>query len=465
MPDSLTTPTKSAQVSLIGDGNGPLVDALRAQAGVVERADASREPLDRIFTGSAVPDPATIESTLDSGAFVALVAPTDDALEALYAVTGTTARPGALALAVRKVDGGFRTLVIGDTEETYTTTSRDSSPTPPQPAPQEPDYEARARALVAGPADVGADPSWVPPAGATWGYSSEQLFSNMNLGCDLINGGAGKTQPFVEAGTVEYYVYYVDGEPVAPYYYVVERITNQLDPGPLFGNNDAVRAWSIAWIRFLGQPPTVAGQSRFGQGLTLASISPEGIQPDTETADVSQQMGLEVDVSGGRGPQAFTASETSTVPITGWTAYDDSTLGTGQTSTVLCQTTPWTLGLDYPPNPTYPPWDQLIDDPAADEASDAGGHTDAVNALPATSTSPLTYYAYRIWRFDASLIDPNGANGRGCQVSFSEERRYIGMLITNRGGSTNWQDTVEWWCMGVDGGLAIDLGAVAVQKG
>jgi hypothetical protein len=449
-------------VSLIGDGHGPIVEALRAQPGVVESADAIGEPLDCIFTGSAAPDVATIERTLDSGKFVALVAPTDDGLAALYEATGSTARPGALALAIRKHDGGFRTLVIADTKATSGVITRGSSKPPPVPAPSAPDYEAHARALLAGPADVGADPSWNPPAGATWGYTTEQIHSNMGLGCELLNGhDASQMQTFVEGGSVDYYVYYVDGEPGEPYYYAVQRITHQVDPGGLVQNDVNIRAWANVRTRFRNiQPPTTPSGQPLGSGLTLVSVSPSGIQTDSVTAEISQQMTLVVAVPPGRDAQAFTASETRQTLIPGWTAYDDSTLGTQEPVTVLCQTTPWTVGHDYPC--VWPPWDVVIDDPAMDEM--VGGHDDAVNGLPDTSTTPLTYYAYVVWRFDHSLIDPSGANGRGCPVQFHDERRYLAMLLTSRGGSNDWQDQMSV-CEGYpSGGLTMDLGAVALKS-
>jgi hypothetical protein len=458
-PDESDADTSSAEkVVLIGDGDGPLVEALRADAGVVERDDTTDEPRGLIFTGSALPDAATIAGTLDSGAFVALVAPTGDALWALQTAIGITAPADSPALAVRKVDGGFRILMIGDGEVAGTTGTRESPPAKPSPSQQEPDYQANARALVAGPATVGADPSWIPPPGATWGFASEQFKSTLSMPGDSIAGGAGKTQQFAEGGSVDYYVYYVDGEPVEPYYYVVQRLTHQVNPGTLFGNTEAVRAWTIAWMRFTNpQPPTVGGAAAFGPDLTLVSVSPAGVQSESTTSEFSQQMGLEVVIPDGRGPQAFTASETIQMPIAGWTATDVSTLGTGQTGTVVCQTSPWTFGITYPP--TYPTWWEYWDDPAA-VRSEVAGHTDAVRGLPTTSASPLEYNAHIVWKFGAPLIGPAG----NCEVQFADERRYIGSLVTNRGGSSNGTDTSTSLGNCLTGGLSMDLGEVVYQK-
>jgi hypothetical protein len=420
-------------------------------------------------TPGPLKDARALKTLLDSGKLVAIANPSAQHLQALRSLTGAGPQEPVALIGFTKVAdpagrAAYRSVIVPVGKPLMIQGVSERGPLAAAPAPHsEPRVCALGPALVSAlgaraPGNLGST-GLVPPSGATWGYSTFTCPYSWTIGGPSINGNADDgtagsyTQTLNGSFTNEFYVYYVDGEnPVPPYYYVFMRQTGSFSPltpgssGPL-ANVDNSKGWFQTELQLQSAANNAQGQP-FPNGVSPAAHAPVA---DSPSAGVDVEMILIVNIGEGTGPQTWSAQETPTVSLEGWTV-DDLTAGIAPR---------WR----YHQRDMWDPTQYLFSN--FGDWWDNVYNNDVVVAPPALSMSALNYETVMAWRFDNSLL----TSPRSLWVQFSgswgtsDGNSPLVAFLHNPAGCRGAEGSTHHHLFSVVGGWGwtwtIDLGQVA----
>jgi hypothetical protein len=468
-----TSTLQPSRVGIVGDANGALAQELGATAQVVpftgDLAGLDSVVLDGASSAGAAPDTsAMMQTILDAGTTLALAHPTEQQLEMLQGVVGA-APTGA-------IDGGAFTRVPATGARQAGRPKYSSAVVRSIQPPQElfspwggaagelsvsgmPSLAARlqeaitrSRSALTDTAGLAADDAsgtgLIAPAGATFGVSTAAVVpQTWPWKAPWDPSTNGQTQLATLSGSQSFYVYYVDGENVAPYYIVILRQVGVSNPGtPILVNNQNARGFIQISCDVTATVNQQSGQP-FPQGVSLLWHSPtNGVgNPNLPVYVQGVTMTLMAgNEAGSRVPTAFAPSETSYVSLQNWGCQDNTSILT--TSANYHQIGGFDPTVDLIAN--YHQWEQSV-------YTDPYKSDNTVIPMPAQSAASLTFETLGVWRFDASLISSSGSNNRGLPVNFSGtwSQTLCYVYLAGLGEYTN---PLSWsW--------NIDLGSIATQ--
>jgi hypothetical protein len=248
------------------------------------------------------------------------------------------------------------------------------------------------------------DNTLTPPTGAMYGVSRASLppFSAQLQWSDDVTIGAGTQTP---NGSVksEVWVYWVNGDPKACQYVVIQRLRGTFSPGNVLANVASSRG-------FFQHGLTVTSTLADGSGgplqdAQLYAYSPQSFSSSPPSPDapvgISVPMTLMLPSQGGWAPQEFVAGDSGSIPLPNWGISDQTQPGALTQSSYFHQI----LGVDGQ-GKSYG-WDPSLNPPAQwprwySSIFDTGDNT---LAPPAFSLGALQFQMLVAWELSVDAPD------------------------------------------------------------
>lgn len=457
-----SSPGESLTFGFLGDAHGALAQELRSVAELVPLTtgeDASTDAVVLDSTASA----GDLSGLLDSGKTVVFTQMSAAQTEALRALLGASPAGSFDGLAVtrRQAAPGYHCCLIPSGKPTAAAISNEfgasaaSVPASPGTVPSFADriavaIQASREGAEASLTTAGVGQGLIPPPGATFGQTG---FSATPTNWGVQNTGdktaGNSTQNATTTANFAFYVYYVDGENVAPYYIVIFKQTGTFSPGNMIANNNN----SKGFFQITGEVKSAVTQTSgaaFPGGVSIVWHSPSASGSNSSVPVYIQEFSMILEADDGQGgttPTAFTPQEQAGIYLQDWGCQDNI-------------------------NGINPDWlfhQVTLFDPTVNTFNTFSDwwssvyNSNNVDAPPALSTSALTYETLNVWTFDASLINTSGPNGRGLAVEFSGSWSQGLAFLDNPSGSTNGHHVLTDAGLGWGWAWYVDLGAVAVK--
>jgi hypothetical protein len=465
------------KMGFIGDPAGPLAQQLKADIDLLPLAGAPASlatGVDAVIIDgqaggaqAAAGDAATLRAVLEAGKTMALAQPSAAQLQALSGLTGAVPNGGIEAVVYTRLPGGsgparYDCVIVPIMQSSGQIISVPGGVAQPVPPGQTPPLGARleqairqSRAALNGgsdspAADEGDGQELVAPPGAiygTSGFSSSLITWPVQVTFDR-NAGSN-TQTATGQAYNNFYVYYVNGEGGAPYYIVILRQTGSFSPGAMLANSTDSRGFFQVGVEVTAAVNQTSGQP-FSSGVTVLWHSPSAFGSSAQVPVYIQgvTMTLMADSNGGSAPTTFTPVEQANIYLLDWGCQDK--ISGNSPDWNFHQVSVWDPTQDLVSN-----WSQW--------RSSVYGSGNSVDAMPPLSESAFTFETLTIWRFDGSLINASGANGRGLPVAFSGAWVQSVAFIDNSNGSNNNAENLGGLGNSTGWGWSIDLGYTALQ--
>ena len=479
-----------AKVGFLGDSNSALAADMQS---VVDLAPFSADTqnvdavvVDAASSAAGTLDGATIGAVLQSSRILAIAHPTAPIIAALVKVTGQKpADQPDLIVCSKTAAHGYHTISLNAKAGANWQPGPDPAPGPDaQPAAGAAGSATSTpplgqtiglvlnhlttAAVATDQLDTG-DPTvsqLTPPIGATygvWSPTSIPMSTSNAVPIDKAQKSGDRTagtgvQPENNQANLELHVYYVDGENVPPYCYVIFKLTGGFNSGTMLANNQD----SVGFFQFLAEINATfndANGNPIPAGVVVKSYSPSGPQQDSAEVSLTQEMGLMAGLGAKNlDPTQFTATEDNTISLTGWAMVDSTTAaGPGWT---FYQAQTWNA-IQHPPASWPGTWWKTVyqDD------------LNQVQPMPALSYSTLGYETAAVWAFESSLLGPPpDTGGSGAPTPKFSLPVQISVVVTHQSAfldsgkgnmfnsnSMYWQSST-WTYLWV-----FDLGSVAVS--
>jgi hypothetical protein len=431
------TPVSSPySFSLAGSPNSPLASELAGIAKVVPFTSTEPAGDALIIDGaSASVDVATMQRVLDGGSLVAVANPTAALFASIRKLAGAAPGGTPAMVALKKKAKGmgydFTCVQTPKTSVGANLVAALQTDLIPPPAPRWNPMNAATLAKALGsPAELVGDATLnfgIPQAayGGCISAFHPQSWTSDSLTCDKVGGG--KTQTLNNSYYVDLYVYWVNGYPNTPsYYIVINRLYGSISAGTPVSPAGDTYSEGYCNIYAQIQPNSITDDSGNPlPGCSLLDHSPQNSAPGSATTATSQTLELYGTSSSGPAAIPVTISMNDSVSYPGWGVAD---LSSGLT-------TSWQVyqsdGFNFNTHPldTCNKWFYSLYD-----------SSDNVLAFPSMSFGSVPFDTVTVWKITDSSFNNSGQQSAPAPFSvgfYGEVDHAAAQIHTRKGCNTN----------------------------
>jgi hypothetical protein len=252
-----------------------------------------------------------------------MVDPTESQRTEVAEMTGVTVPDSAAAVSVQTLGEGYRLGVIpgGTTGGAELVTEESDQPAPAETTAPESSKDD-SLAAISRPLLRAGEAGLIGPPGASWGTRSIYMpfTGGFTMTAADFKYHVGETQEFSSSCESTFHVYWVDGEPPSPPYYLII-----LRQRAIFGVSKTSKmlhdAEHIRGFGLYSAKTEVRNVRSTTNQVELNHVSPAG---NGRVANVSENVRMTQEVQGGKDFAAVTLQEGAELTLEQWTAYNRS---------------------------------------------------------------------------------------------------------------------------------------------